>query len=230
MKKILIGSYIIIVIVVIFGIGNSGIFESKSAQAIATGKEVYNENCQICHGESGNGEGAKSGTAINNQNFLNSVSDKNLYHYVKFGRQDTGMPAYGSRLSEKDLNNLVSFIRDWQSEEKDFKVPEKISGNPERGLKKYNIYCQNCHGASGEGKLKMGTALSNPQYLKYTTDRQIWISIAYGREETRMGPSLKGLDGVRQLKTQDISDIVSYIRSIKVNNDFPDEYLEPNPQ
>ena len=52
----------------------------------------------------------------------------------------------------------------------------------------------------GAGKFKMGTALSNPQYLKYTTDKQIWIGTAYGREDTRMGPSLKGLEGVRQLR------------------------------
>jgi cytochrome c oxidase cbb3-type subunit 3 len=61
----------------------------------------------------------------------------------------------------------------------------------------------------------MGTALSNPQYLKYTTDKQIWIETAYGREETRMGPSLKGLEGVRQLKEKDITDIVTYIRSLE---------------
>ena len=26
------------------------------------------------------------------------------------------MPAYGPRLSEKDLNNLVAFMRNWQTE------------------------------------------------------------------------------------------------------------------
>jgi cytochrome c oxidase cbb3-type subunit 3 len=61
----------------------------------------------------------------------------------------------------------------------------------------------------------MGPALSNAQYLKYTTDRQIWIGAAYGREDTRMGPSLKGLEGARQIKKNDISDIVSYIRSLQ---------------
>jgi cytochrome c oxidase cbb3-type subunit 3 len=73
-----------------------------------------------------------------------------------------------------------------------------------------------CHGENGAGREKMGTVLSNPQYLKYTTDRQIWISTAYGREETRMGPSLKGEEGVRQLKEKDISDVVTYIRSLQI--------------
>ena len=41
------------------------------------------------------------------------------------------------------------------------------------------------------------------------------MDTAYGREDTRMGPSLKGLDGARQLKEKDITDIISYIRSLQ---------------
>lgn len=125
------------------------------------------------------------------------------------------MPAYGPRLSDKELKNLVAFIRDWQTKEIEFDVPKTISGDPERGTAQFNLYCLNCHGEAGIGKEKMGTALSNPQYLKYTTDKQIWIDLTYGREETRMGPSLKGLDGARQLKEKDINDIVTYIRSLE---------------
>jgi cytochrome c oxidase cbb3-type subunit 3 len=61
----------------------------------------------------------------------------------------------------------------------------------------------------------MGTALSNPQFLKFTTDKQIWIGTAYGRDDTRMAASLKGLDGVRQLEKEEITDIVTYIRSLE---------------
>ncbi|MEH7335467.1 c-type cytochrome [Neobacillus drentensis] len=213
MKKILIGSYILIITGIIFCIGNSDFFNSKNSKSIAAGEKVYNKNCLICHGKTGKGEGLKVGTAINNQHLLSSVSNKDLYNYVKFGREATTMPAYGSSLSEKDLKNLVAFLRDWQTEEIKFNAPKTFSGNPEKGKKKYNMYCLTCHGEAGSGKQKMGTALSNPMYLKYTTNKQIWIDIAYGREETRMGPSLKGLDGARQLKEKDISDIVSYIRS-----------------
>jgi cytochrome c oxidase cbb3-type subunit 3 len=227
MKKILIGSYILIIIVVIFGIGKSGIFDSKNEKAIAAGEKVYNNNCLVCHGETGKGEGSNAGTAINNQHFLSAVSDKDLYNYVKYGREGTAMPAYGPRLQEKDLNNLTAFMRNWQTKEIDFDVPKTISGDPERGLKKYNLYCLNCHGEAGAGKLKMGTVLSNPEYLQYTTDKQMWIGIAYGREETRMGPSLKGLEGARQLSKKDITDIISYLRTIKPKNEKINDYLTP---
>jgi cytochrome c oxidase cbb3-type subunit III len=215
MKKLLIGSYILIIIGIIFCISNSDIFHNENSKAIAAGEKLYEKNCLICHGETGKGEGKMAGTAINSQIFLSSVSDKDLYHYISFGREGTGMPAYGPRLSENDVNNLVAFIRDWQTDELELEVPDTISGDPELGLQKYNLYCLSCHGEAGAGKVKMGTALGNQQYLQYTTDRQLWIGAAYGREETRMGPSLKGLDGARQLKEKDITDIVSYIRSLE---------------
>ena len=215
MKKILYGLYVIIIIGIVVCIVNSDIFSSEKAKSIAAGEKVYNKQCLICHGENGKGEGKNAGTAINNQNYLNSVSDIDIYNSVKIGREGTGMPSYGPRLSEKDLNNVVAFVRNWQSEEMDFDVPESIAGDVVNGEKLYNVYCINCHGEAGAGKLKMGTALSNPQYLKYTTDKQIWISTAYGREETRMAPTLKGLSGVRQLEEDDVSDIVTYIRSLE---------------
>ncbi|WP_160721614.1 c-type cytochrome [Bacillus sp. USDA818B3_A] len=215
MKKILIGFYILVVIGIIFCISNSNIFDKKNSQAIEAGEKVYKTNCLVCHGETGKGEGKYAGTALNNQHFLNSVTDKTLSNYIKFGREGTGMPAYGPRLSAGELKNLTAFIRNWQTEEIKFNVPKNITGNPENGKKLYDLYCKNCHMDNGAGMLRMGTALSHRQYLKFTTDKQIWISTAYGREGTRMGPSLKGLDGVRQLKKQDISNIVMYIRSLE---------------
>lgn len=215
MKKILYGLYIVIIIGTIICITNSDLFNSKQSEAVAAGEKVYNQQCLICHGETGKGEGKNAGTAINNQHYLNTFSDKDIYNSIKFGREGTEMPAYGQSLSEKELSNVVAFIRNWQTKELEFDVPRTISGNVENGEKQYSLYCLSCHGEAGAGKLKMGTALSNPQFLKYTTDKQIWIGTAYGREETRMGPSLKGLYGARQLKKEDISDIITYIRTLE---------------
>ena len=117
MKKTLISCYILIIIGIIFAISNTPIFGSSNSKAVSAGEKVYNKNCLICHGETGKGEGAKAGTALNNQIFLNSVSDKDLYNYVKYGREGTGMPAYGPRLSEKELQTVVAYMRNWQSED-----------------------------------------------------------------------------------------------------------------
>lgn len=214
MKKVVIGSYLIIVIGIIVIISVNNLKQnSRGMKVISAGEIVYNQQCTACHGETGKGEGAKVGTAINNQHFLNTVSNKDLYNYVKFGREGTVMPAFGSMVSETDLTNLVAFMRNWQTEELKLSAPKTISGNIDNGIKQYNLYCLSCHGEAGSGKQNMGTSLASPQFLKYITDKQIWITTAYGRENTRMGASLKGKEGVRQLKESDISDIVLYIRS-----------------
>jgi cytochrome c oxidase cbb3-type subunit 3 len=217
----------LIIIGIIVVINNSNILDNKNYKNIAAGEKVYNKQCLLCHGKTGKGEGTNAGTALNNQHFLSSISNEDLYYYVKYGREETAMPAYGPRLSEKDLKNLVMFIREWQTEEIKMDVPKNLAGDSVKGKELYTVYCMNCHGEAGAGKLKMGPALANPQYLKYTTDQQIWTDTAYGREETRMGPSLKGLEGVRQLNKEDITDIVSYIRNIKPTEQTKKDYLKP---
>lgn len=214
MKKILIGIYILITIGIIFLLFQLNPKEKKDIVAIEAGEKLYMQMCASCHGDTGLGEGAKQGTALNNQEFLNTVSDQDLYHYVKYGREGTIMPNY-EFLSDVQLNQLVAFMRDWQTEKIHFEAPETISGDIENGKKIYGLYCLSCHGIDGVGKKKMGTALSNSHYLKYTTDQQIWISTAYGRDKTRMAASLEGLEGVRQLSKTEITDVITFIRSLE---------------
>ena len=59
----------------------------------------------------------------------------------------------------------------------------------------------------------MGPAVTNRDLLATADNAFLWTTIAYGRRDTPMFPSLRGLDGVRQLSEQEISDIVAYLRS-----------------
>lgn len=213
MKKVLIGLYLIVT-VGIFILLLSTSLKEKENKVFSAGEQIYRQQCNSCHGNTGKGEGMKAGTALNNQHFLNSVSDKDLKNYIKFGRTGTQMPSYQS-ISEKDLNNLVAYIRNWQTDDIKLSVPTNMKGNVKNGLGLYKTYCLTCHGENAAGMEKMGPSLSSAEYLKYTTDKQIWITTAYGRENTRMGPSLKGQEGVKQLKESEITDIVSYIRSLQ---------------
>jgi cytochrome c oxidase cbb3-type subunit III len=214
MKRILIGVYILITIGIVFLLTQLNPHEEpRDTVAIEAGEKLYMQMCAACHGNTGLGEGAKQGTALNNQQFLNSVSNEDLYNYVKYGREGTLMPDY-EFLSDEQLNQLVAYMRDWQTEKIDFDVPESINGDMVNGERIYGLYCLSCHGVEGIGKKKMGTALTNPQYLQFTTDQQIWIATAYGRDKTRMAASLEGLDGVRQLSKEEITDVITYIRSL----------------
>jgi cytochrome c oxidase cbb3-type subunit 3 len=216
MKKIVLVLSLLLVAGTIYVGSTLGLKEDTQNQVLAReGEKMYTQMCAACHGKTGLGEGKFSGTALNNQQFLSSVSDEDLFNYIKFGRVEAYMPEYGSVLKEEEIRKLTAFVRSWQQKKLTNDVPDQIAGNPGNGKKLYGLYCLSCHGESGQGKKGMGTALGNQEYLTYTSDQQIWIATAYGRDETRMGPSLKGLEGVRQLKKQDISDITSYIRGLK---------------
>lgn len=66
---------------------------------------------------------------------------------------------------------------------------------------------------TGQGELGMGPAVMNPDLLAAADHGFLWATIAYGRRDTPMFPSLRGLDGGRQLTEQEISDLVAYLRS-----------------
>lgn len=123
------------------------------------------------------------------------------------------MPAFQTSLSDQEINQIVGWMRTWQKKKIEFQKPVAIQGQPSQGKELYRMFCASCHGKNGEGRQGLGSALNNPRFLQYTTNEQIWISTAYGKEETTMAPSLKGLSGVKQLSEQEISDIVVYIRS-----------------
>ncbi|GAX90382.1 c-type cytochrome [Effusibacillus lacus] len=92
--------------------------------------------------------------------------------------------------------------------------PSFNSGDTAKGKELYDVYCAACHGLEGKGK-PTGSALNTPEYLKNTSDEQIWNATAYGIPGTTMGPALKGQGGVKQLSEREISHIVAYLRSLQ---------------
>lgn len=212
MKKIYL-SFILFFSVVLIALLSSTFLEEKKEEqlSIQSGEKTYAQLCMDCHGENGKGEGALIGTALNNQQFLNTFSDEEISNMIYHGRPSTMMPQF-SFLESSEIDNLVSYIRSWQTETIRLEAPSVIERISSNGQKLYKANCAMCHGETGSGLLASSTAIANPETLKQVTDEQLWITVAFGREETRMGPALKGLEGVKQLEKQDISDIVIYIR------------------
>jgi mono/diheme cytochrome c family protein len=105
------------------GEGDSGASASKPSVpgSIARGKELFDLNCALCHGESGAGDGpGAAGLAVQPRN-LNTEPYKYveigghpseaeaLVAYLKVGRIENGMPPY-SHLSEADLGSLALYV------------------------------------------------------------------------------------------------------------------------
>ena len=93
----------------------------------SAGKQLFNKHCTSCHGEDARG-GKGTGMmfsrprdlpitppALNNQGFLNSASDQMIKNIIIHGRKQTPMPAASQfNLGNKDIDNLVSYIRSFQ--------------------------------------------------------------------------------------------------------------------
>ena len=104
--------------------GPAGVVKSdKTAKAdAAAGKKIYMKTakpmaCKMCHGDKGDGNG-KLGAALKPapRNFacaktMKDISAGQMYHIIKNGSKGTGMVAHGKTLKEKDIWNVIKFIR-----------------------------------------------------------------------------------------------------------------------
>lgn len=80
---------------------------------LKSGEYLYNTNCLQCHGENGQGG---NGPGIGRMGFLAQVSDGFIMGMARMGRAGSGMRAFTgedglSALSEKDLSDIVAFLR-----------------------------------------------------------------------------------------------------------------------
>ena len=85
---------------------------STDAEVIAEGAKLYSVACSHCHGPEG--QGTPIAPALNVQSFLSETSDQAIKAIISQGVPDTRMPAWGGRLTDDQLNALVSFIRAWE--------------------------------------------------------------------------------------------------------------------
>ena len=101
------------------------------ADARSRGRKVYQHYCQICHGETGKGDGFNSGNLaqpprdFTDAKFWQQTSDERVYYAVAQGGPSVGksvlMPAWGHTLTERQLRDVIVFIRA-------FAAPRKAAG------------------------------------------------------------------------------------------------------
>jgi mono/diheme cytochrome c family protein len=87
-----------------------------TAASVAAGKEIFGKYCSACHGPQGKGgpapEGGKPARDLTNSSFQQSVTDEQLFGFVHDGvPPNYYMEAWGDRLSEVQIWNVVSFVR-----------------------------------------------------------------------------------------------------------------------
>lgn len=87
----------------------------SDATSIATGKQLYNQHCQSCHGKKGKGDGPKSAQLDTECGDFTSADfqkqpDGSLFYKTFEGRKD--MPSFKKKISDQnDIWALVNYMR-----------------------------------------------------------------------------------------------------------------------
>lgn len=198
----------------------TAILPLQNAIAAPDGAQLYRTHCSVCHNENGMGGIGLPLNGIKIEDFSRDY----LFQTIRLGRVGRVMPAF-MRLSDAQVNAIVDYILEWRNDEL---VPiytdVKVKGDVENGAKLFQKECAECHGKDGSSE-GVGTgvtlsrkrkfevvppALNNPGFLAAARDTWIRRTITEGRLGTSM-PSSKKLN----LTTQDVNDLVSYIRSFE---------------
>jgi len=88
---------------------------------VAAGKELFKSNCAPCHGESGKGDGPGGQVLpvkpadLGERIAANRYSDQYLIDVISKGGNSVGksnfMPAWSGALTDKQIREIVSFLR-----------------------------------------------------------------------------------------------------------------------
>jgi cytochrome c oxidase cbb3-type subunit 2 len=97
---------------------------AENPEAIARGKELFEENCAMCHGDNGEGD---IGPSVVDDVFLyvkGNLPDNDYYEIINNGTDEGivvegrtakgGMPPFGDELQKDEIWSILSFIRSIQ--------------------------------------------------------------------------------------------------------------------
>jgi mono/diheme cytochrome c family protein len=93
---------------------------AKPVDELATGRELYAVNCQVCHRQTGVGgavtvEGKKLKTANLTSDRAKQRDDAHFITAVTDGAPDDGMPAFKDKLSAEQIQQIVKYVRTLQT-------------------------------------------------------------------------------------------------------------------
>lgn len=169
-------------------------FAGNSA-AIAAGANVYQENCQSCHGGEARGDRAPS-LAVTPGAFTHGGEDGNLFLNIRNGIRGTGMPPFPA-LSTDAIWQVVSYIRSRADAKPDIPV---VNGDVAGGEMIFNGKgaCARCHAVNGRGSI-VGPDLSTIGRMSADVIREMILGGRNGARrqliiaKTRDGRELRGV-------------------------------------
>lgn len=77
-------------------------------ESLASGKNIYMDNCSACHGREGQGG---VGPNLTDDYWLHNGGIKDIFKTIKFGQPEKGMKAWQQDLSAKQIHEVSSYIK-----------------------------------------------------------------------------------------------------------------------
>jgi cytochrome c oxidase cbb3-type subunit 3/ubiquinol-cytochrome c reductase cytochrome c subunit len=86
---------------------------------------VFARECAACHGPTGSGG---PDVHIASSDFLSAASNGFLRYAIREGRPGTAMPAFGAKLGDGGVEDVVTLLRSWQSQ--NATAPRPVAAKP----------------------------------------------------------------------------------------------------
>jgi mono/diheme cytochrome c family protein len=90
---------------------------TADATSVSAGKKLYASNCASCHGETAQGDG-RAGKQLNpappslvDATWIHGSTDGEIFLVIRDGVKDTGMKAFGSRMTTHQIWDVVNYLR-----------------------------------------------------------------------------------------------------------------------
>jgi len=159
---------------------------STTAATAIPGSRIYADYCSVCHGDRGQGAiWATEGLSPPPANFTDlkiqaSLSRDHMIDAVTYGRAETAMTGWKTRLTEKEIGTVVDYVIVAFMPDSDMSIallnqghtaaldahaghnhthfninmpfPDQLQGNLNRGSQLYKTNCVACHGEEGDGR------------------------------------------------------------------------------
>ncbi len=111
-------------------IDENALVYTADADILAKGKKVFATNCVSCHKADGGGN--VIGPNLTDAYWLHGGSVKEIFHMVKNGAVEKGMPAWGKSLSPQDVRDVTFYVMSLQgTNPPDAKAPQGTMVKPE---------------------------------------------------------------------------------------------------
>ncbi|MGA3325467.1 MAG: cytochrome c [Terriglobia bacterium] len=82
------------------------------------GGDLFKQKCSMCHGVDGKGYSSLKTPDFTEPKVQASLTDKEIVETIKNGKKGTAMPAFADKLSDEQINTLLTYLRSLDSSKK----------------------------------------------------------------------------------------------------------------